>query len=334
MNKKAQITVFIILGIIVLITGGIIVYVRTTSVEKEEIEPVVMRDVPVERDAIINYIQECINQESKPLIKEIGRQGGTLDHSYPYRVYPGIAYNESEPYLDSVTGLTTTDLIPYYYAINYTYFCTQQGNKGCVSSLIIRKTMQEELNDAIKKGLESCINLEQFEDRGYKVVASSKEVITTIGSEEVNVILSFPLTISKEESVVEINDFASVIKSDLGKLYDLAVNITNNEITKGYFNEDEWMRAHGGEIQIEKHKPYPDTIYSLKKYNKKTNQETIFNFAIQDEDTVSLIGQPTPVKVLNPYCNMPDGSCYANSDGPKCVALGGVSSPAALGHYS
>jgi hypothetical protein len=324
--RKSQISIFIVMGLVVLITAGIVFYIRGVSVEKTEVEPAVIMEVPFEREAIIAYIRDCINQESKPLIEELGRQGGTLNRSYPFRVYPGIFYTESNPYRDPVTGLTATDLITHYYPVNYTYFCVQQGNSGCVNSLITRKTMEEELNNAIREGLDSCINLEQFEERGYNVVAGSNKIKTTIASEEVNVLLNFPITISKEGVSLEIDNTASVIKSDLGKLYDLAVEITNKEITLGYFDEDDFMGNSGGEVQIEKHKPYPDTIYSLKKYNKDTNQEYVFNFAIMGRDSVSHIGLPSFSTIMNPYCNMLDGNCYANSDPAYCIQLGGISS--------
>lgn len=320
MNKKSQITAFIIVGIIVLIAGGIVVYVRTYNVEKQQVDPGVIQEVPIEANAITIYIRDCINQKTQPLLIELGKSGGTLNHSYTYRPYPGITYTES------VINPTTNELVPHYYPVNYTYFCIQQGNFGCVNSLVTRDNMEEELNKAIKEELDSCINLDQFRDKGYDVEAGLREIRTTISAEQVEVILDFPLKISRGDSLVEISEVSSNIKSDLGKLYDLAVNIANNEIIKGYFDQDEWMREQGGEVGIEKHKPYPDIIYSLYRYNSKTSQELTFNFAVGGEDTVSLIGQPTSVKALNPYCNMPDGRCYANAKAAHCAATGGISS--------
>jgi len=327
MNKKSQISAFIIIGIVILIAGGILIYVKNSSVKSKEIEPTAIIEVPVEKNAIAAYIQDCIIKESTGLIEELGRQGGTLNRSiYSFTTYPGIGYIESAPYIDAVTHLNSTDLQPYYFKINYTYFCEYNEFKGCVNSLIVRKRMQDELNSKIKEGLNDCIHLEQFRNKGYTVIEGSKNVQTTIASEEVQIQLNYPIKISKNDFVIEIKEYQASIKSDLGELYDLAVNITNNEISQGYFDEDEWMRNAGGEVQIEKHKPYPDTVYSLKKYNTKTKKEYAFNFAIQGKDTVSLIGFPSQVEVPNPYCNMPDGNCYANSDISLCTSLGGVSS--------
>ena len=93
-----------------------------------------------------------------------------------------------------------------------------------------------------------------------------------------------------------LKDFFSKLDIPLGRVFDLAVSITNNEITIEHFNKDDWMLEYGAEIQIEKHKPYPDTIYSLTKHNLVTDEDYIFNFAVQGLDTVSLAGRPEQTK--------------------------------------
>ena len=60
-NKKAQVTIFMIIGIIILIIGGFLVFINSSQ-EKEEIAPGVfisIKEIPTELDPVSNFVTTC-----------------------------------------------------------------------------------------------------------------------------------------------------------------------------------------------------------------------------------------------------------------------------------
>jgi len=303
LGKKAQVATFMIIGLVILLGGVVVMLVRNIpSTEVGDIPTEITKGqlVPIEGSAIRHYIESCIKSVSEPLIKEIGYNGGTLNPMF-VKKYP-------------ISGSI----------VDFRYLCIAQPGNGCVNRLTTRKSMEDELNGVIKLGLETCIDLDQFRRRGYSVSEGTKSVTTKIASTEVNIEIDLPIVISKEGFRIEVDHFSSIVRSELGKVFDLVVNMLNSEILYGYFDQDEWMRGHGGEIVIEKHKPYPHTVYRLTKFNQVIKEDYIFNFAIQGTDTVLEILIPSVGVDYYDFCNTDDGNCYANSEEAACNAIGGV----------
>jgi len=301
LENKAQVTTFIIIGVVIIIGGAAAILLRDMPASEDSVEEITKGQiVPAESSAIKAYIESCIKTVSLPLIEDIGYNGGSLN-PLSFKMYP---INDAP--------------------VKFRYMCTALPGRGCVNRLTTRKSMQDVLNAKIKLGLETCIDLDQFRDMGYVVIEGEKSVNAKIASTDVNVELMFPITISKEEFKIELNQFSSNLRLELGKVFDLAVRILNSEILNGYFDQDEWMRQHGGEVVIEKHKPYPHTVYRLTKFNREIDENYTFNFAVEGEDTVSEILVAGVNVELNDFCNTDDGNCFANSEEGACNLVGGV----------
>ena len=85
-KKRGQISIFIIVGILVLLVGGILMYVYMI---RTDIEPEM--NLPEEVHEISNYIESCLERYSEPAIRELAFKGGTYDESGT-RYYDGDNY--------------------------------------------------------------------------------------------------------------------------------------------------------------------------------------------------------------------------------------------------
>jgi len=288
LNKKSQVTLFMILGFVLLVIAGFIFYMQNLEGTKKDI--VEKQKIAFEPQKFNAYVESCISEVSNPLVKEIGLKAGSLDFQ-DKRAYEGKSYY---------------------------YMCKNEKDIGCINSAVTRDSMEKELNIKIKEGLEICLDLGLFDAQGYNIKAGEKEVKTTIAVDSVIVDLNYPIEITKGDFKLDLNKFRVDLKHELGRLYDLAVQILNSEIENSSFQEDEWMHQHGHEIEIEKHKPYPDVVYSLKKDNDG------FLFAIHGEDVINRIGEPILKENIG-YCHTErDNNCYFNSEEAKCNSNGGL----------
>lgn len=295
MDKHAQVTVFIIMGVVILSTVGVMYALKNLGTNDVVEESFSFR-LDNEPGAFSNYIESCVREEAKPLIKELGLNGGTLSESV-FRMYHNISYN---------------------------YLCLHEHGRGCVNDIRTREYMGDELKRELLERLPLCVDMGNFKDQGYNVVEGEMDLNVIIGTNTVDIVLSYPLKISKEEFNFEMDKFPVLIKSNLGKLYDLAIQILNSEIEDGEFNKDIWMLENGVDVQIGKNKPYPDIIYSLSKLDEGIGEKYGFNFALQGEDTVLQVENPLGPNILFGYCyTNEDKNCYVNSDEGICISRGG-----------
>src|SRR3989344_616245 len=83
MNNKAQATVFIIIGMIVLIGAGVIFYASNLQ-QKEEIAPgvfIAIEEIPTEIDPVSSFVSSCIDDVSIAGLNILGQHGGYIDIS-------------------------------------------------------------------------------------------------------------------------------------------------------------------------------------------------------------------------------------------------------------
>jgi hypothetical protein len=80
-KKRGQITPFIILGIVILISTGIIFYMRSLVAEeslKAELIPEITQ-IPAEVRPVRAFVEECLSSVSEEALRKVGDGGGYID---------------------------------------------------------------------------------------------------------------------------------------------------------------------------------------------------------------------------------------------------------------
>ena len=111
-NKKGQITVFIILGILILLISGIYLVTRAIKVEEYITIIPIIANVPDELLPIRTYTEACINNLAEDALKKLGTQGGYIDLEQF-----GISFNQVIPTeADGIQFSPNSDLnVPYWW---------------------------------------------------------------------------------------------------------------------------------------------------------------------------------------------------------------------------
>lgn len=287
LNKKSQITMFIIVGFVLLLSIGLLFYYKNIVNQKIKKLP---DEISNERDSINYYIQQCLIEVAKPLISEISIKGGTLKPN------SGIYWND-----------TQLNVLAHY---------ATEGGYG--NGLLLKKSIEEELLNAINQNLDSCVNLSIFEESGYSISQKEHSVNVTINDGSVIINLKYPLEFKFSSKTLSFENFIVTLDSSIGELYKAAIDIVNREIQDGYFDKEDFMLQQGNVIKIKKHKPYPNIVYILKKYDAKLLKDLAFQFAIKGKDTV---GKET-LRYDNHFgccTNKKDGTCFKNANPSKCL---------------
>tara|TARA_Y100000310_G_scaffold290392_1_gene317535 strand:- start:5877 stop:6644 length:768 start_codon:yes stop_codon:yes gene_type:complete len=253
MKKRGQATLFIILGIVLVVVVGLYFVGVSTNI----IPPLLTTsDAVSEMAEIEDHIEECLADVGGNYVTILGLQGGYISPAEDtYRLY-----NDS----------------------SVSYHCwNREGVAPCTNRLVTLSHMEEELQDAIDSALDTCVNVYDY---SKDVEADSDwELEVAINFNEVQLDLYYPVSVDKgEDDFASEDEFSKSLDVPLGELYEVALDVVNSHAFSGEFDQLLYMLSKLSRYTIYKHKPYPDIIYQA----KLREDDYVFQFAIQGEENV------------------------------------------------
>ena len=191
--KRGQVTIFIILGIVVLVLGGIGFYLWRISVEKEVVPEIA--DVPLEMQPIRLFVDKCIEEVAVPGVFLLANQGGVI-YEYPKMMSAQFQY------------------IAYHL----------EDNKDVGPDI---KFMQQELARFIEDSLGLCVN--KFgEITHLNLTFGEIKTNPVIAENEIILTIDYPITLTKESRKLSINKFRKVIPLRLGHILIVKDDVIKN----------------------------------------------------------------------------------------------------------
>lgn len=198
-KKRGQITVFIIIGIVILISVGIVVYVSTNIITEEEV-------VPEELKPLKLFIRRCTTDLADEAAFRMGAQGGYLN-------LPDKIKGDPNSYINGVFD------VPYW------YFDREDRMPS-------RTQMQKEIETYINQNIRTCLNnFESFKDE-FEITEyanPSSEVIIT--DDKITTTVFYPIDIKnkKQDKITPMENTIATINSKLGETHKVAEMISNKE---------------------------------------------------------------------------------------------------------
>lgn len=209
-HKRGQLTVFIIIGLLILISIATIIYftqVRTIA----PLQRVVA--VPEDIQPVYDHIAQCLNDISKQGLERLGTQGGYIN------MPPYIANNPNAHIKNDALGVSQTAL--WYY----------EGEDRTPTI----EFMQKELQDYIKSELPACVNFLAFADKYEVQVASPLTSIVTFTDNQVIAEARWLLNIRVGEKIIQHEEYVAQHNLAFAPIVRLATE------TMKYENENEWF---------------------------------------------------------------------------------------------
>lgn len=197
-NKRGQITIFIIAGLLILIGASLTFYLIDKGEEKAEIEEAA--EIPALMQPIQQHVDSCIKQISEEALIVTGYQGG-------YNILPELSTAELE--------------------FNTAYYF-HEGNNIMPSI----ETVQQQISDYVDEKLNLCLkDFEVFQGKGYDITAGTINTNTVIAANNVVVNVDLPLSIKKGDVVQELSKFIyRTPHLNLKAAYDISANLTQEQV--------------------------------------------------------------------------------------------------------
>lgn len=210
-SKKAQTSVYVIIAIVIVVALVLFFVLRDRSGGD---------DIPEELSPVFEYYQTCIEQEAATAVELAGIQGGRVDTG----VYiPGSEY---APFSSQLNFLGSP--VPYWYYIS--------GNGLIKEEVPTKSDMEREIADYIAEGLRGC-DFENYFRQGFIVNVGEPTVNVQVSDNKVSVEVSAELAASRDEVNARKVTHTLEINSKLGKFYDLATEIYDEEKDKAFLED-------------------------------------------------------------------------------------------------
>jgi len=210
-NKRGQVTVFIIIAIIIVaVVAGFLIFRDKISASK----------IPASMQPIYTSFLSCLEEDTLIGADILMSQGGYIEIP---EFEPGSAYM---PFSSQLNFLGNP--IPYWYYVS--------GNNIEKEQVPSKKDMERELEGFIEQRISEC-SFDNYYDSGYAIYLDEPKAKVEIQEKEIEINLGMDLTIEKNDETVLVKNHVVTTNSKLGKLYDSAIKVYEEEQSKLFLEE-------------------------------------------------------------------------------------------------
>ena len=274
MSKKSQITLFILLGIVILMILSFLFYIRSqtvTTLSRGNVRQTV--DSILASTPIKVYVESCLDKATKDALVLVGMQGGWIYNNQvsdtsawlgpPSRLYAmnlipyenqnvsyGIYKRAEDPPNYPYQGSLNPDDSTYAFGnLNLLELCDNQGlnawdlpgaQYSCIQYDVqgSKNSIQEYLEKYITQKTKECVDIKTLtKELGYDIKEGNITTRVLFGDEDVLVTADYEIIINMQgESITKLEKFSVKPKVRLKKIYELAYYLIDEETKNIFFN--------------------------------------------------------------------------------------------------
>ncbi|MBD3163660.1 hypothetical protein GF323_00500 [Candidatus Woesearchaeota archaeon] len=229
MSKKAQVTIYIILGFIVLV--GVAILLLSESESKES---GIKTEIPGEveyagQQELRNFMDSCMKEAAFNGIELIRLQAGYID------IPPGtptVTVRNGKKVIEK-NGIKK--VVEDEEGTNKAAYWLDSDNRLLIPT---QEYVESQLSGYVKESMLECVdNFNTFRQQNYGIEAGELDISVEF-SDEVLIRADYPLKFSKGDVEFEERDFMIRVPAGLGKALDIAADITVNEYIGNFFEND------------------------------------------------------------------------------------------------
>jgi hypothetical protein len=250
-NKKGQVTIFIIIGI--LLVAGVVIFLWARGTFS-------VVSIPASIQPAYTAFLACLDDKTSLGINLLESQGGYIELP---EFEPG---NSFMPFSSQLNFFGTQ--IPYWYYVS--------GNNIQKTQVPTKLNMEQSLAAFISDKIREC-NYDAYYEQGFDIVQGEPSATVTINDKDVNVNLNMEMTINYKNDTALVKNHKTTFKSNLGSLYSSAKTVYDKEQKELFLEEyaidnlDLYAPVDGTEITCSPKVWNADDVFSDLKTAIETN---------------------------------------------------------------
>ena len=239
MNKRGQVTIFVIVGIVIVISVFLVFYFLGDRIKRQTEVEAVFDESSLE--PLQDYVGDCIEKHGNEAIELIDKGGGNIEPGF-YQMYHQEKLN---------------------------LLCYTEEYNACVNRRpFLSSYIEEEINNYLLEKLSECVDLSAIRNEGYTVQEGDIDVQTSIGKYNTIINVDYPITIIKGDNSISENRFSKTFNVPLGKILEAVKDIIefDSDVNRlPIFNFDVVSYAYrtNGEVEIQVDSIEDSKIYKV-----------------------------------------------------------------------
>lgn len=229
--RKGLITVYILLGMIILLLLGSAIYVANKTLKRPSAKT-------AEEKPLKLYVEDCIRHLAEQGVVLLGKHGGYINPKDTDIAQKQLVIDKSPAEGDVFlpSPLSSSGIV------YWTYLSTPNNCNNCVVSTKNVPTLPEiskQLERYVAKKLPECLNdFDIFIKKGYKIEQQGELKLNTFFTEEdVRIVANYPLTVRKKEIITRFSDFGTIVDVPFKRIYETAKEINQNLLEKALLED-------------------------------------------------------------------------------------------------
>ncbi len=256
MQKRGQVAVFVIIGIIILIAFAILVLVQQKTIDLGKTQ--------------VNN-EDYLNSELKTIQKQV------LD-----KCAEKYTKEAAKKYLENGGGFTEPSNYIKDNGRKYRILCQKiPSSENCLMQPLLTSVFSEKLNEYLNINLNKCINLGEYKNRGYTIEKpTTAQVNNTITNDVITIIVDYPFSIEREGIKLTSKGTEFRLALPIGELFKEVNYILKEESVNGIVDPISYQVVTLNKYKLIVKKPYPDRVHTM---YLTDYPEHIIYFAIEKE---------------------------------------------------
>ena len=218
-KKRGQVTLFIILGLVIVIILGIAIYIVTQT-------DLAIGDKEKGRTLVEGQVANL-----QATVKRCSEGAAKFEVA-------GLLVNGGKKY--------TQPFAKDYYGAKVNYLLYDGQN-----NMNLRAEIERVIKDEVIRTLKEDCSLKQYKDINPRLDKKNIEADVTLLDEEVKISIVYPITLKKSGYETIVSDFKTNIKTSFGRLYRVADTVVNTEVNGDDFSVVDYLMTFP-EVWIER----------------------------------------------------------------------------------
>ncbi len=199
MNKKAQLTIVVIVGII--IVAGVAAFFAIRG-------GFFFGEIPAEFQPVFRAYEECVREETTKALDLAGTQGGRVDVGSVERGSSYAPFSSQLNFLD----------------IDVPYWFYMAGNGIIKEQVPTKKEIENDIAKFLDERLRGC-DFDEYYSQGFYIEMGEPRASVLIENNKINAEVKMLLSVQKGETTAQKNTHAVEVSSRFGEMYETAVKV-------------------------------------------------------------------------------------------------------------
>lgn len=232
--KRGQVTIFILLGLVILIGIALFAFLSQEKTKQTQMKEPHVDEVPATYSTMQEYVISCVRKIGKEGVKKAGQHGGYINISDPTYTSKSFEKNIKPTNSDVVYLSDMSHPVPYYWHMETDNKC--RNCQVSTQKIPTLENIEKQVGKYVDNNIDACLgDMNELKVMGFSVEREAPETNVEILENKVIVQTNYPMKASFNDTATQnVEKFGVDLQVPFLKSYTMAVHLTTKQAKEQY----------------------------------------------------------------------------------------------------